>query len=152
MKKTIAFISIIAIAAFVGNMINIGLGYGGYWQTLDPVAFMDDFAIKFTASLLPPTAATLLPALLATGLSLGLNWKDRTSRKLWGIALLCLVATVIQTVVYHVPVNAQFTEHTYTPAEASAALSTWLAMHWLRVGVAIGGAVFAIRATVGSGS
>ena len=31
MKKTLAYISIISIAAFAGNMINIGLSYAVHW-------------------------------------------------------------------------------------------------------------------------
>jgi len=43
LKKTIPYIAIIGIAAFAGNMINIGLSYGMHWLSLDPIAFMESF-------------------------------------------------------------------------------------------------------------
>ncbi|NJO20713.1 MAG: hypothetical protein HC838_12675 [Spirulinaceae cyanobacterium RM2_2_10] len=80
MKTTVEIIAIIAIAAFAGNMINIGLSYARYWQSLEPTAFMENFKAKFIPYLLPPTAATLLPALIATLLSVVFNWGDPTAR------------------------------------------------------------------------
>ena len=47
MKKIVSITAIIAIAAFTGNMINIGLSYGIYWQSIDPISFMEDFKVKF---------------------------------------------------------------------------------------------------------
>ncbi len=40
LKTTFAFLGVAGTAAFVGNMLTIGLGFGGYWQSLDPTAFM----------------------------------------------------------------------------------------------------------------
>jgi hypothetical protein len=61
MKKILPYITILAIGAFVGNMINIGLSYAIHWQSLDPIEFMKTFKVDFPL-LLGPTAVTLLPA------------------------------------------------------------------------------------------
>ena len=42
MKNIVAIVAIIATAAFAGNMINIGMSYASYWQSIDPIAFRAD--------------------------------------------------------------------------------------------------------------
>ena len=144
MKTTIEIVAIIAIAAFAGNMINIGLSYARYWQSLEPSAFMENFKAKFIPYLLPPTAATLLPALIATLLSVVFNWGSPAARSLWLIALVGLLLTIVITLVYHLPTNFGFIEQKYSAAKATSKLQTWVLLHWVRVAVAIAAATSAI--------
>ncbi|NJL55399.1 DUF1772 domain-containing protein [bacterium] len=144
MKTTVEIIAIIAIAAFAGNMINIGLSYARYWQSLEPTAFMENFKAKFIPYLLPPTAATLLPALIATLLSVVFNWGDPTARLFWLIALVGVLLTIVITLVYHLPTNFGFIEKKYSAAKATSKLQTWVLLHWVRVAVAIAAAASAI--------
>ncbi|MEA5582700.1 DUF1772 domain-containing protein [Nodularia harveyana UHCC-0300] len=143
MKNIVAIIAIIAIAAFAGNMINIGMSYATYWQSIDAIAFMQDFQVKFPL-LLAPTAATLLPALIATLLSVVFNWKNPVTRSFWLVALFGLFITVAITLIYHLPTNFAFMNLEYSAAEATSKLQTWVLLHWVRVVVAITAAVFAI--------
>jgi uncharacterized membrane protein len=142
-RNIVAIVAIIATAAFAGNMINIGMSYASYWQSIDPIAFMEDFKVKFPL-LLPPTAATLLPALIATMLSVVFNWKNPETRSFWLIALLGLLLTIAITLIYHLPTNFAFMGLEYSAAEATRKLQTWVFLHWVRVVVAIAAAVFAI--------
>ncbi|NJL54378.1 DUF1772 domain-containing protein [bacterium] len=144
MKNIVGIISIIAIAAFAGNMINIGLSYARYWQSLEPTAFMQNFKAKFIPYLLPPTAATLLPALIATLLSVVFNWGNSTARLFWIIALVGLLLTILITLVYHLPTNFGFIEQKYSAAKATSKLRTWVLLHWVRITVAIVAAAAAI--------
>ncbi|MGB3496029.1 MAG: anthrone oxygenase family protein [Elainellaceae cyanobacterium] len=143
MKNLVEIIAIIAIAAFAGNMINIGMSYASYWQSIDPIAFMQDFKVKFPL-LLPPTAATLLPALIATLLAVFFNWNNPETRLLWLITLFGLLLTVAITLIYHLPNNLAFMNLKYSAAKATSRLQTWVLLHWVRVVVAIAAAVFAI--------
>ncbi|MGJ3254391.1 MAG: anthrone oxygenase family protein [Elainellaceae cyanobacterium] len=143
MKNLVEIIAIIATAAFAGNMINIGMSYARHWQSIDPIAFMQDFKVKFPL-LLPPTAATLLPALITTLLAVVFNWNNPETRLLWLIALLGLLLTVAITLIYHLPNNLAFMDLKYSPAKATSRLQTWVLLHWVRVVVAIAAAVFAI--------
>lgn len=143
MKNIVAIIAIIAIAAFAGNMINIGMSYASYWQSLDPIAFMEDFKVKFPL-LLAPTTATLLPALIATLLSVVFSWKNPETRSFWLIALFGLLLTIAITLIYHLPTNLAFMNLKYSAAEATSKLQTWVLLHWVRVVVAITAGVFAI--------
>ena len=144
MKNIVAIVAIIAIAAFAGNMINIGLSYARYWQSLEPTAFMQNFKAKFIPYLLPPTAATLLPALITTLLSVVFNWGNPTARLFWLIALVGLLLTITITLTYHLPTNFGFIEQKYSAAKAASKLQTWVLLHWMRVGVAIAAAASAI--------
>jgi len=99
MRKIVSFIGIIGIGAFAGNMINIGLSYGLHWTSLDPVAFMTTFAVDFPL-LLWPTAATLLPAFIASIAMYFLSEKGSKSRQYWIYALVGLVIINIQTVAF----------------------------------------------------
>jgi uncharacterized membrane protein len=145
MKNIIAIIAIIATAAFAGNMINIGMSYARYWQSIDPIAFMQDFKVKFPL-LLGPTAATLLPALIATLLSVVFNWNNPATRSLWLIALVGLLLTIAITLIYHLPNNLAFMGLKYSAAKATIRLQIWVLLHWVRVVAAIAAAVFAILA------
>lgn len=145
MKNVAEIVAIIAIAAFAGNMINIGMSYASYWQSIDPIAFMEDFKVKFPL-LLGPTAATLLPALIATLLSVIFNWNTPATRSLWLIALVGLLLTIAITLIYHLPTNLAFMGLRYSAAKATSRLQLWVLLHWVRVIVAIAAAVFAILA------
>ncbi|WP_026753066.1 anthrone oxygenase family protein [Sediminibacter sp. Hel_I_10] len=143
MKKILPFIAIIASAAFVGNMITIGLSHCVHWQSLDPITFMETFKVDFPL-LLGPTAVTLMPGFLAT-LSLVILTKDNKEAKRYYLyAFLGLLLTIIQTAVYHLPMNFDFMELKYSAAEATSKLQGWVFFHWVRIGVAIMAAVFLI--------
>lgn len=143
MKKALPFIAIIASAAFVGNMMNIGLSYCFHWQSLDPIQFMETFKVDFPL-LLAPTAATLIPAFIST-LSLFIIHKNNDkARRYWGLAFLGLLLTILQTAVYHLPMNLEFMELKFSAAEATSKLQGWVFFHWVRIIVAIAASVFAI--------
>lgn len=145
MKKILPFITILAIGAFAGNMINIGLSYAIHWQSLDPIEFMKTFKVDFPL-LLGPTAVTLLPAWLGS-LWLFLNAPKKSDpRKNWMYAFIGISLTVLQTSVYHLPMNLDFMALKYDAATASSKLQGWVIFHWVRTVVAITAGVFAIKA------
>ncbi|MGB6037970.1 MAG: hypothetical protein WBG42_16965 [Cryomorphaceae bacterium] len=145
MKKILPFIAIIATGAFVGNMINIGLSYGIHWQSLDPITFMETFKVDFPL-LLGPTAATVLPAFIATLWLVFLNKDNKTARKYWLYAFVALLIVNIQTATYHLPMNLDFMELKYIATEATSNLQGWIFFHWVRIGVAILAGVFGLKA------
>lgn len=145
MKKVLPYIAIIAIAAFAGNMINIGLSYAMHWQSLDPILFMETFKVDFPL-LLYPTTATLMPGFIATICMIFLTKENKPARRYWLFAFVALLIINIQTATYHLPMNLDFMELKYTAPEAASKLQAWIIFHWIRVGVAIASAVFAIKA------
>ncbi|MEM9274768.1 MAG: anthrone oxygenase family protein [Cyanobacteria bacterium P01_F01_bin.143] len=142
-KRVSAITAIISIAAFAGNMINIGMSDVGYWQSMEPIEFMRDFKVKFPF-LLFPTATTLLPALIATILSVVFSRKSSAAQQSWIIALLGLLLIVIITRIYHLPTNLAFMKLEYGTAEAASKLRIWVLLHWVRVIAAITAATFAV--------
>lgn len=145
MKKILSYIAIIATSAFAGNMINIGLSYAIHWQSLDPIAFMESFKIDFPL-LLGPTAATLMPAFIATLLLVFMSKENKTARRFWLYAFVALLIVNIQTAAYHLPMNLDFMELNYAAAEASSKLQGWVFFHWIRVAMTIVAAVFGLKA------
>lgn len=143
MKKTISIISILAIGAFVGNMLNIGLTYAIHWQSLEPVEFMKVFKVEFPL-LLGPTAVTLLPAWLGSLWLFLKNPKKSESRKYWLYAFVGLTLTILQTSIYHLPMNLNFMALKYDAATAAGNLQGWIIFHWVRIVVAIISGVCAI--------
>jgi hypothetical protein len=145
MKNALPFISIIGIAAFVGNMLVIGLGFGLYWQSLDPMIFMEQFGLQFPF-LLAPTIGILLPALIAT-IVLVVNAKGQKDvRKNWIVALVGLMIACTITSAYHLPTNFGFMEIKYSAEEAISKLNLWMLLHWIRTAIVLVSAVFAIKA------
>lgn len=145
MKNALPYISIIGIAAFVGNMLVIGLGFGLYLQSLDPMTFMEQFGLQFPF-LLAPTMGILLPALIAT-IALVVNAKGRKEvRKNWIVALIGLMIACTITSVYHLPTNFGFMDMKYSAEEAISKLNLWMLLHWIRTAIVLVSAVFAIKA------
>ncbi len=144
MKTTVSFIAILAIGAFVGNMLNIGLSHAIYWRSLNPNEFMSFFAIDFPL-LLMPTAMTLLPAWLGSLFVFVKSEKNTQGRKYWALAFLGLTLTIIQTSVYHLPMNLKFMAESYDALTASNELTGWIISHWIRITVASISGVFAIK-------
>lgn len=145
MKKSLPYISIIGIAAFVGNLLVIGLGFGLYWQSLEPIEFMRQFGLQFP-NLLPPTMGILLPALIST-IALVVSTKGQKEIRInWIIALAGLLVACTITSVYHLPTNFGFMEARYSAEEATSKLNLWMLLHWIRTSVVLLSAVYAIKA------
>lgn len=143
MKNNISFITILAIEAFLGIMINIGLSYVVRWQSLEPIEFMATFKIDYPLLLLP-MLLTLLPAFFGC-IWLMLHYsKNSLERKYWRYALICLIVIVLQTLVFHLPKNISFIDADYTGLEARGNLEAWAISHWIRSGIALVAGVFAI--------
>ncbi len=145
MKNTFSIIAILGIGAFAGNMLNIGLSHAIYWQSLDPMEFMKFFAIDFPL-LLVPTALTLLPAWLGSLFAFLKSDKKSESRKHWRVAFWGLTLTIIQTSIYHLPMNLDFMASKFDAVTAASKLNGWMVSHWIRVGIAIISGVYAIKA------
>ncbi|MEL7342033.1 MAG: hypothetical protein AAGM67_16240, partial [Bacteroidota bacterium] len=82
MKKTVSIIAILGLAAYLGNIINIGLTYAIAWQRMDPMEFMQGFGTTFLL-LLPTVAVTLLPGFIATIWMMSKSKEQPKARKLW---------------------------------------------------------------------
>lgn len=144
MKHTLSIIAIIAIAAYAGNMINIGASHALYWLSLEPLEFMRFFAIDFPL-LLIPTAATVLPAWLVSLVVFRKSDAQSESRKYWRLAFLGVTLTILQTSVYHLPMNLDFMAMSYDAATASSKLNGWIVSHWIRVVIAVISGVYALK-------
>lgn len=145
MKNTISIIAIIAIGAYIGNMLNIGLSHAVYWQSLEPIEFMQFFAIDFPL-LLVPTALTLMPAWLGSLFVYLKSEKKSKSRKYWQIAFWGLTLTIVQTSIYHLPMNLDFMALKYDALTATNKLNGWIISHWIRIIIAILSGIYAVRA------
>ena len=142
--KITGYIAIISIGAFAGNMINIGLSYGIHWLSLEPLKFMESFAIDFPL-LLYPTAVTLLPAFIATTILFLISSRGSKEKRFWSNAFIGLLVINVQTMAYHLPLNLQFMDQAIELNAVKGKLNTWLALHWFRVVVALASGVFALR-------
>lgn len=144
MKKILPYISIITISAFVGNMIVIGLGFGTYWKSLEPIVFTQQFTLQFP-NLLAPTMGILLPALISTIILVIITKEQKEIRKNWIIALLGLLIACTITSVYHLPTNFGFMESKYSDEVTLNKLNTWLLLHWVRTSVVFISAIYSIK-------
>ncbi|WP_375583204.1 hypothetical protein [Cyclobacterium xiamenense] len=145
MKKAFSYLAIIGTAAFIGNLLVIGLGFGIYWQTLEPMEFMRQFGVQFPL-LVAPTMGILLPALIAT-IAMVVNTKGKPAvRKDWAIALVGLMISCTITSLYHLPTNFGFMDMKYSAEVASSKLQLWLILHWVRAMFVLIAAIFSVKA------
>ncbi|MEL6674563.1 MAG: anthrone oxygenase family protein [Bacteroidota bacterium] len=142
-KKLIIYvIAIVASGAYLGNLLNMGLTYAPYWQSLSSDEFMQDFGIKFYY-LLATLPVTMLPAIAAIILAI-LGQKDAQAKKLWRVALYGTLGGLLISAIYHLPTNFGFLEQTYAAEEVRVRLGWWVILHWGRVALAILTAVYTV--------
>jgi hypothetical protein len=144
MKRTFEFLAIIGLAAYFGNVINIGFTYSIAWKRMDPIAFMQGFEETFLL-LLPTVAVTLLPGLIGVIVSMSLTKEHPSARKAWKMALYATLLSIAITSIYHLPVNLELIAQSYTAEEVSSKLNTWVALHWVRIVLALVASIFAIQ-------
>ncbi|PPK87663.1 uncharacterized protein DUF1772 [Neolewinella xylanilytica] len=145
MKNILAYVGTIATAAFLGNMLVIGLGYGLYWQSLSPQVFTEQFTLQFPY-LLPPTMGLLLPALLSSIVLVIISRGEPVIRRRWAIVLGGIVIACTITAVYHLPTNFGFMDGRYSAGETVSKLRTWVLLHWVRTAVVLISSVYAVKA------
>lgn len=143
MKKTLGIIAIIGSAAYLGNVINIGLTYAIAWQGLDPMVFMQGFEATFLL-LLPTVTVTLLPGFIGIIDSIRFNKDNLEAKKSWNMALYATLISLVITLVYHLPTNLDFIAQSYTTVEAASRLQIWVILHWVRIVLAIVASVYAL--------
>jgi hypothetical protein len=66
------------------------------------------------------------------------------SRKNWMYAFIGVSLTILQTSIYHLPMNLDFMEMKYEAATAASKLQGWVIFHWIRIVVAITAGVYAL--------
>jgi len=145
MKKALPYIAIIGTSAFIGNLLVIGLGFGMYWQTLEPMEFMRQFGIQFPL-LLAPIMGVSTPTLIALIALVTTTKQQKVVRKNWIIALVGLLIAFAITSIYHLPVNFGFMDMQYTAEEAAGKLDLWIVLHWVRTVFVVIAAIFSVKA------
>jgi hypothetical protein len=136
--RAVEGIAIVAGGMFAGTMLTIGLTLGGYWQSLEPQAFLDWFAAneRFVRRTIPVVA---LPTLAATVSAFALRRRD-PARVWWAGALAAWLGVAVLTFAWFVPANVDFASGSFPVEDVPDRLATWLRIHWARIGLGIVGA------------
>jgi hypothetical protein len=146
-RRRVNALAIVASAAFFGGNLFIGLSMGGYWLSMEPLAFMHGFWGQFTAFLY-----TIMPLFLLTlvglVLSARLDWQQPNLKRLWLWSIGLYVAVSLITLGYHMPENLRLHAALYNAEEATAARLYWLAGHVPRILLSLGIPLLALRAVL----
>ena len=116
-----------------GAMLVIGFAFVGYWQSLDPDAFLNWFtghAHRIGGVMIPLGAAAMLAAFASAAVA----WPAGRAVRSWSLASAVLAALVV--IVYfgaHAPRNAAFVAHSVPRERLAGELATWARWHWVRV-------------------
>lgn len=145
MKKILPELAVFTISGAFGILLAMGLGFGIFWKTLDPIPFMEVFSAEFPYFILP-TVLMLLPALVST-IALVVRYKDqKDARRPWIYAMTGMLIAFTITSAYHLPVNLGFIELAYTAEEAASRLNIWIMLHWVRSAAVLMSAIYALTA------
>lgn len=136
MRLIFNILAVCGAAVFTGVMLNIGLTLGAYWRSLPPAEFLEWFSRNghFVGRTIP---LYLAPTILGMAGSFWLEWSDSHQRHLWGTALICILALLVITAIYHLPMNSQFAAKAVSPDQVPAALTMWLRLHAVRVALGL---------------
>ena len=146
-RVTVNAVAIVASAAFAGAAFLILVSYGARWLATDPLVWRTGFwgeFLNFALTIIPLNLVTMAGLIL----SARLDWQDRPVRRLWLWAIWLYVANTVFTLGYFIPQNLLLIRDTYTAAEAATVRATWLALHVIRVAIAFGVPVHALRAAL----
>ncbi len=138
-------LAVVGSAAFAGMMLAIALILGPYWRGLPPADFVTWFAANsgLIARAIPVVAAPTLLGLIG---SIALSWGNAGARTFSLAAAGFIVGIGVLTVAYFFPINASFSQGAIASTEVPGRIEAWLAMHWVRVGLAFVAAVLACLA------
>ncbi|GGC00723.1 hypothetical protein GCM10011363_16670 [Marivita lacus] len=146
-RKAVNMTAVVASAAFAGGGLLILVSYGIRWLGTDPLVwrtgFWDEF-LNFALTIIPLNLITLVGLFF----SVRLDWKNLPVRRLWMWAVWLYVANTVFTLGYFIPQNILLIWDSYTAAEASSVRATWLALHVIRVAIALAVPVFALLAVL----
>ncbi len=131
MKKHLPTIAVLTTSGSFGILLAMGLGFGIFWKTLEPIKFMEVFGAEFPYFILP-TVMMLLPALISTIWLVVIHKQQKEIRKPWLYAMAGMITAFMITNVYHLPTNLGFMGLEYTAEEAASRLNIWLILHWVR--------------------
>src|SRR6058998_1276304 len=123
--------SALLLGLLAGAMLLIALALAPFWQSLPPAEFRAWFAanaFRIGRLMIPLGAAAALAA----------------------VAAACALGVGIITLAVNEPANERFAAPgVLGDAETRALLARWVAWHWVRVGLGLGGFVAALRALTG---
>ena len=130
--------ALILLGLHAGAMLVIGFAFVGYWQSLDPDAFLNWFsanAQRIGGVMIPLGAAATLAAVA----SAAFTWPAGRAARTWSLASAALAVLVV--IVYfeaHAPRNATFAAHAVPPQHVAGELAAWARWHWVRVLLGLG--------------
>ena len=133
-------LAVIGSAAFAGVMLAIGLILGAFWRSLPPAEFLAWFQAHgpLIQRVIPWLLVPTLAGLVGTA---WLSWGDAAVRAWWLGALACIAGVLLLTTLYFLPLNARFSAASIPVADVPVALNQWLALHWIRITLALAAAV-----------
>ncbi len=140
-------LAVIGSSAFVGVMLTIGLGLGGFFLQSEPAVFEAWFADYFWL-LLGPVFLTSIPAFIGAIAMVRRTQKGTSVHRLWWISLIGLLAAYGITTVVHLPLNISFWSFNLSDDELTRNLYVWLLFHVFRIAAAFVATLYAYRAAM----
>jgi len=143
--RAASLVSALLLGLLAGAMLLIALAVAPFWQSLPPAEFRAWFAanaFRIGRLMIPLGAGAALAALAAALAARGLPRRRSHLR-----AAVCALGVAIITLAVNEPANERFAASgALGDAETRALLTRWVAWHWVRVGLGLGGFVAALRA------
>ena len=138
LARIIQDLTVVLFGLFAGAMLLIAVAFVGYWQSLEPAAFLSWFATHAhrIESLMIPLGVAATAAAIGSAV---VTWRIGGRVRAWAFtsaALAVLVVVVYFTV--HASRNAAFAARAVAPEDVFRELATWATWHWVRVGLGVG--------------
>jgi hypothetical protein len=134
------------LGLLAGAMLLIALAVAPFWQSLPPAEFRAWFAanaFRIGRLMIPLGAAAALAAVAAALAARGLPARRSHLR-----AAACALGVAAITLAVNEPANERFAA--LGDAETRTLLARWVAWHWVRVALGVGGFLAALRALTGT--
>ncbi len=136
------------LGLLAGAMLLIALAVVPFWQSLPPAEFRAWFAAnssRIGRLMIPLGAGAALAALAAALAARGLPTRRSHLR-----AAACALGVAVITLAVNEPANERFAAPgALGDAETRALLTRWVAWHWVRIALGVGGFLAALRALTG---
>lgn len=138
LTRTIQDVTVVLLGLLAGAMLLIAVAFVGYWQSLEPEAFLAWFATHAhrIGGLMLPLGAAATAAAIGSAVA---TWRIGGPIRAWAVTAAVLALLVV--VVYfaaHAPRNTAFAARSVAPENISRELGTWATWHWVRVVLGVG--------------
>lgn len=142
LRLTFQILGLISVASFAGAMLMLYTALVPFWKQVPPAEFIEWFS-NFSSGIQLTTGLLGFASIIFPIASVFLVWKVHKSRLYWILSSVLVIGIMIITFAFFLDANSSFANKTIELNEVANTLNTWGNLHFIRIILGFGSALFA---------